>query len=436
MFWVRLLDPASSYTAKKEEPLRASMLESPSCDGMPVFPTGTLVEGKVVSVRKVGLGFRHETASLEFQFDRILADGAAPITIRARVSAVDNAREKVKNGYIRGIRSTDSPQGRINSRLKHLPALNPYSDWTLIVFKSAFPIFPEPEIYLRAGAELHLSLTAAVALPEELTPPATTAPGLTDADAEAVRESMTKVPLRTLNAKAVEADVVNLVMAGTRAQIEQAFAAAGWTPAERFSRHTFVRHFVAFLTQTSYSTAPMSLQTLDGRAPDLTWQKTLDSYEKRDHVRVWKLPQTWNGQTLWAAAAVKETGAELSVRHRRFIHQADPRLDEERKIIVRDFAVAGCIAQGGLLPRPEVPHFVMSATGVVFETDGDLAVVKLQDCHAEPGADAAVPRPGNKVYRYARKQILTFRSDIWRANIIYAGYDLTRIAVNALRHKK
>jgi LssY C-terminus len=432
-FWVRLTDPVSSYSARKEAPLRASILESPLCDGAPVFPSGTPVEGRVVSVHKVGLGLRHETASLEFQFERILAGDAAPIAIHARVSGLDNAREKVKNGCIHGIRSTDSPQGRINSRLKHLPALNPYSDWTLIVFKSAFPVFPEPEIYLRSGAELHLELTGATPLPAELTPPAQVR-GLTEDDTASLRSSMANVPVRTLTAKGMEADVINLVLAGSREQIEQAFQAAGWTPADRFSRRTFFRQFAAFLTQTSYSNAPMSAQTLDRRLPDLTWQKTLDSYEKRDHVRLWELPPRWNGEKLWAAAAVKETGAELSVRQRRFIHQADRRLDEERKIIVRDFAAAGCIENGGLLPRPELPHRMTGATGVEFETDGNLAVVRLQDCHRELAADRAAPRPAGKIYRYARKQILTFRSDIWRANILYAGYDLTRMAVKALRH--
>jgi hypothetical protein len=38
------------------------------------------------------------------------------------------------------------------------------------------------------------------------------------------------------------------------------------------------------------------------------------------------------------------------------------------------------------------------------------------------------------VFRYVRRQILTFRSDIWRANIIYGVYDLTRMSIVAWRH--
>jgi hypothetical protein len=33
------------------------------------------------------------------------------------------------------------------------------------------------------------------------------------------------------------------------------------------------------------------------------------------------------------------------------------------------------------------------------------------------------------------RQILTFRDDIWRANIVYGAYDAGRMAVTALRHK-
>jgi hypothetical protein len=50
------------------------------------------------------------------------------------------------------------------------------------------------------------------------------------------------------------------------------------------------------------------------------------------------------------------------------------------------------------------------------------------------GTASARFRPGNRVFRYVRRQILTFRSDIWRANIIYGVYDLTRMSIVAWRH--
>ena len=50
------------------------------------------------------------------------------------------------------------------------------------------------------------------------------------------------------------------------------------------------------------------------------------------------------------------------------------------------------------------------------------------------GTASARFRPGNRVFRYVRRQILTFRSDIWRANIIYGVYDLTRMSIVAWQH--
>ena len=78
---------------------------------------------------------------------------------------MDNAREQVSNGVIHGIRSTNTLQGTITSRLKYLPALNPYPDLGLLVFKATFPIFPEPEIYFPAGTDVQLKLEAALVNP-------------------------------------------------------------------------------------------------------------------------------------------------------------------------------------------------------------------------------------------------------------------------------
>ena len=65
--------------------------------------------------------------------------------------------------------------------------------------------------------------------------------------------------------------------------------------------------------------------------------------------------------------------------------------------------------------------------------------MELQECQPlEPGlASGNVTtkfRPGNHLFRYFRRQILTFRSDIWRANIIYGVYDLTRMSIVAWKH--
>ena len=111
---------------------------------------------------------RHETATLKFSFDEIAVSSDKSLPIVASVAAIDNAREQVSNGVVHGIRSTNTLQGTITSRLKYLPALNPYPDLGLLLFKATFPIFPEPEIYFPAGTDIQLKLESPL-----VNPPAT-----------------------------------------------------------------------------------------------------------------------------------------------------------------------------------------------------------------------------------------------------------------------
>ena len=111
-FRIRLEQPVSSYSSKVNTPVRAILVESPECDGTPLFSLGTEIDGRVRAVQKVGMGLRHETAALDLEFDWISPDGATSIAMRTRVLEVDNARETIKDGVIRGIRSSDAAQGR------------------------------------------------------------------------------------------------------------------------------------------------------------------------------------------------------------------------------------------------------------------------------------------------------------------------------------
>ena len=112
---------------------------------------------------------------------------------------------------------------------------------------------------------------------------------------------------------------------------------------------------------------------------------------------------------------------------------------DERSKVIRDLNLAGCVRSVHLVPRPKLANVSQNATGDLVTTDGDLAVVELKGCDPRvPGLTSgnASPqfKPSNHVFRYLRRQILTFRSDIWRANIIYGAYDLVHMGVTALRH--
>lgn len=144
---------------------------------------------------------------------------------------------------------------------------------------------------------------------------------------------------------------------------------------------------------------------------------------------------------MWVSSSTHDTGAMLSVRYKGFVHHIAPAIDEERSTIIRDLDFAGCVSSVRFVARPEIPTTTRNAVGDVMHTDGSVAVVALQECKpTEPELDSTVEsgsrfRPGNYAFRFIRRQILTFRNDILRANIIYGAYDVGRMTFVALRHQ-
>lgn len=433
LFWVRLTASLSSYTAKPGMPVHGFLLKSPECDNVPVLSAKVPVEGRVLTVHRVGLGLWHETAALEIAFTRFLPPGGNPIEINGRVKLIDNARETVKKGVIKGIRSSDTPQGRITSRIKDLPSVHLYPDPFLLGYKMLFPIFPEPEINLQSGTDIEVELTQTASLPSDL-PPVEQIPAINQDTQFTAR--LTAMPVRTFTKKGKEADVVNVAFLGSRDDLVHAFQAAGWLQSDPVSTHAVLHGMYTFLAKTNFPTAPMSLQLLDGRKPDLTLEKSLQSSEKRNHLRIWRV-DTSDGTPLWIGAAVHETGATLSIKHKGFIHHVSEDLSEEQQSVVRDLFVTGCVDAAGSVARPGIDHIVPNATGEFFRTDGSLEVIRLKPCTPDPAEMALANAPpfkaGSRAFRYVRREILTVRSDLWRANCIYSAFDLTRMTVAAFR---
>jgi hypothetical protein len=435
--WIRLATPISTYSARPGDPVSAVLTQDLVCDNEVVLPMGSHVEGVVRSRRKVGWGIRHETAALDLEFHRATAPGIA-LDFTARVEEVENAREAVHNGVIQGIRSSDTFEGSINSRLIHLPTYNPYSDPILITYKVTFPIFPEPEIYYPAGTDMRLRTTTAVSLPTAIAAAREAAPAASSESSQ-IEELVADLPRRVTTKKDVGADLLNIVFLGSAEQVRAAFLEAGWHNADPASGHTYLRNLYALLNNSGYPQEPMMTFLLNGKPEDMNWQKGLNSYGRRDHLRIWQWTSPETSTPVWVSASTHDTGAVFSVKYKGFVHHIAPDIDDERATVIRDLNFAGCMKSVSYVSRAGMATATHNATGDIMFTDGSVAVITLQDCQpGEPELDSTSNRaykPGNIVFRYIRKQILTFRSDIWRANIIYGTYEAARMAVTALRHK-
>jgi len=437
-FWIRLLDPVASYSSKPGASIRAVLIQSPECSNTPVFPAGLEVDGEIISVRRVGLGFVHDTASLEIQFNRLVTTEGTILPIAAQVVEIDNARETARHGIIHGVRSTNTPQGRITSGLIHLPTYNPYGDMGLIVYRM-FSVLPEPEIYLPPGTDLRLQLNVPLYVADQPALPHVSF-ALDEYERGDIELLLDHVPDRTTTRSGKDADVVNLLFIGSQEQLQSAFSAAGWKPGDHNSTVAFFKQFNAFLTYTSYPTMPVSHQLLNGQPQDFTWQKSFDSYGRREHLRIWSQSRTVLDQQAWLAAYTRESSAALSVRYHKFIHHIDRNLDDGTNMLVRDLTLSGCVDSVHLLPRPDVPQLMFNSTGDEMRTDGMLTVVQLKDCDRPAieytRSNPLIPiRPRSKLVRYFRTQVLLYKSDVVRGNILYGAFDLCRMGVTALRHR-
>jgi hypothetical protein len=190
------------------------------------------------------------------------------------------------------------------------------------------------------------------------------------------------------------------------------------------------------MEQREYPNAPMRTLLLDGDQPEFTFQATLNTFEKRDHLRIWKRPADGQGRQVWASAATRDIAATFSMGHPfGFTHQIQSNLDLERDKVVSDLELTGCVASVEYVERPGP----VRAPGQEFRrgvhTDSRVAVVELNNC-ADPRQDFATveidPKPGIAV-RMLRRVTLTARNHMMRDNLIWRSGDAARIGFQTLR---
>jgi len=99
----------------------------------------------------------------------------------------------------------------------------------------------------------------------------------------------------------------------------------------------------------------------------------------------------------------------------------DEPIDNERTKVVNDLMFTGCVDSLDMVPRPWVPQDAYNSTGDRLLTDGEAAVLHINDCQ-HPRTVAPVPAPAPaRGQRITRDTSLTIRSDLYRGNFIYQG---------------
>lgn len=398
-------------------------------DGQTVLPAGTIVSGEVATVGRVGLGLWRETARLELKFNRLSTPGGTSIPISTLLREVDNSRDNVNaKGRILGLRPTSGICYRVSGYVRTALQWEIHARIAVWAIRSFIIQMPEPEIYYPPGVELTLNL-------QESAPADSIQAGeplLSAADAEALNDILPRLPLRTFAPDSEKAsDMTNVVLMGSREQIEAAFAAAGWTEADPATLRTRIRFLRAASSHTAYPSAPMSSLLLDDAQADLCWQKSFNDVRKRHHIRIWKQPGLWKGQEVWVGAATRDIDFAFLRSGHKLTHQIEHNVDRERDKVAYDLEFTGCGRILDWFDRPRVPAATVNATGDLMTTDGRIVVVSMQGCSPSvPQTQLAeadtLPAHGGPWQRFLRRQIISFRSDLFRTNRYYRSYEGAR----------
>jgi len=202
------------------------------------------------------------------------------------------------------------------------------------------------------------------------------------------------VPSFTTTGDGLPGDPVNLALVGTLQQLCAAFAAAGWSGADRLGLASSWRMVRAFVFKSPYPTAPFSTLYLFGRGQDVGFQKAIDnSPRKRHHIRFWAMSLTraedtvatasfWlntdrpadNARVLWVGAGTRDTGLSLTRLTFQITHATDADTNAERDYIV-----------GELMKNQLIDDVRSYRSGQPLErvnryiTDGEVTLANLLD---------------------------------------------------------
>lgn len=347
-------------------------------NGVPVISAGTELTGTtadVVSFKAADGQAPESPATVRITFNKIAPPKGSGKKISAAVVEVDNARETVdSSGMIVGIRESDTFGAQLDRGVKKLESKYAALGGLLSAVKNGIVKPVDPSIDFPAGVDLKVKLTQ----PLDWNEPAAAQSAAAISPADQLAATVNAQPFRTVAENPPSpSDMTNLMFIGTDEQVKAAFDKAGWFAADALSQNSKMETARAIIENRGYKEAPMSVLTLDKRPPDLALQKQTDTFAKRHHIRIWKRPDTFNGKSIWVAAATHDISITYSQVSKSFTHGIDPNIDGERSKVTNDLLFTGLVHGVALVERTNIPHDASNATGDKLVTDGKMAVLEF-----------------------------------------------------------
>ncbi|WP_353069783.1 LssY C-terminal domain-containing protein [Tunturibacter empetritectus] len=375
---VRLNGPVYSEHSRTGDPVEGTVTyplcksgENIACpNGELVMAPGTKIQATVLFAQKAPDKYSRPRLVLDFS-NIIHADGTRS-PLYARVLDVDNARETVRNNEILGIIQPHAST-KASVALAGLGMVNPIAGYTIRGVSAVYGLSIRREILFPAGTDLQIQVVRPSMLKTRDT---WSGWPVLPVDTQ-LKALVTAAPIRVYTKDNKPSDVTNLMFLGSQQQLEAAFRESGWFEADSLSMGSAAKSVQATIRGAGYTNAPVSLLTINGKPPDLVFQKSLDTFAKRHHIRIWKEPGTYQGRDVWIGAATHDIAISTAKAKTKWSHRIDPHVDREREWIETDLLYSGTATSYALVDRPHAPKKTANATGDELLTDGQLSIVEL-----------------------------------------------------------
>lgn len=375
---IRLSGPVFSEHSRTGDPIEGTVTyplckngEDITCPpGQLVVPPGTKVQGTVLFAQKAPDKYSLPRLVLDFA-NIVHADGTLS-PLYTRVIDVDNARESVRNNEILGIVQPHATT-KASIALAAVSMSNPIASYSIKGFSAVYGLSIRREILFPAGTDLQVQIVRPSML---LSHDSWSGWPLLPIDAK-LKSLVAAAPTRTYTKANQPSDLTNLMFLGSRQELIAAFKEAGWFETDNLDPKTALKTVQATFRDTNYAKAPVSLLLLDGKPPDLVFQKSLDTFAKRHHIRIWKMSLTYQGREVWVGAATHDIAISTARKATKWSHRIDPHIDREREWIETDLLYAGTAGSYALVSRTNVPLKTTNATGDDLLTDGQMSIVML-----------------------------------------------------------
>ena len=371
--FLRLRTPVSTTSSHLNEAVEAATERSVEVNGQVAIPVGAVVSGRIALL--IPTSSPTDRAKILLKFNALKLPGQSPVPVACHVNNVDNAREKVlANGAIQGILASELPVTLLNSAIAKIQKKRAGGQQNQQGGETWFGN-PDTSINYPAGTEFSVVLDKPLQISGQFKPEF--ARQVSAGLKESVMQVLTQAPRRVRSKKGNEGGPVNLVLVGSRQEVTAVFEKAGWTEARDQDANSLWKTFEAVIKGKGYDAAPMSTLYLYGHPEDMAFEKMLNTFTHRHHLRIWKAPAVSpGGRQIWLVVANHDNG--FDIRPGVISHSVDPHVDRERAKVGADLGLTGMVASEELVSVSRPARSGLTATGGKWESDGRILVVDLR----------------------------------------------------------